>query len=727
MISDNNNEGSFKRRKTDHQRLESWKAIANYLQRSVRTVRRWESGEGLPVHRHKHSKGSSVYAYRAELDTWKTEHRKALDAPPAPAPVSASQEPSRHNLAIYALVAVVAALLGTVAGKLIFEDRPDGNTVITAEDTWILLAEPTIDREYADLGFELNQALAREIGGSYRDLPLNRVESALRLMRRDMKSPLEFEIATEVALRDGEVRAVIIPRLERLGDGYVISAEIFDPHNDRLIAYPSEAVRGTKAILPAIERLGDDIRGVLSGLPVDNGSKRLDRVTTSSLQALRLYSRAVLCLDDNRPMVALELLDLAIEQDPEFASARILQALALKQQGASPEQYLQASAEAVSLGSQVNAAERYFIEGSHHHLSGDLNRANAKFRALLAIDADNDRSVQALLEICSSRESPDNCTDLWVRLADLRTESIDSNLQAAISVAMHGNDPALAAFYADRAKTMWRQNPMRVPPGDIAEILIFPVLNAWSTGDLQLALQESEFLKSELSALSPHARDATIKRLVDFSSILGRIGEAADLINLVSDPGLRREMRAAFLFTSGDMEGLRKYLASDADLGTNTSALLMTMVGLPDEAMLLLEELQSEGMNQASAAVIRARVALDSGDSDAVKVELHGAVEDLSLEDREFFFVGLETLAEVLNSSGQLVDAIRVLERTSPTRNDAVFNETGIYWLMCQRQLARLYRSAGRNYDAAAIEGELLKLLALADQDFFLRTSLDQA
>jgi tetratricopeptide (TPR) repeat protein len=33
-------------------------------------VQRWEHDEGLPVHRHLHAKGGSVYAYRPELDEW---------------------------------------------------------------------------------------------------------------------------------------------------------------------------------------------------------------------------------------------------------------------------------------------------------------------------------------------------------------------------------------------------------------------------------------------------------------------------------------------------------------------------------------------------------------------------------------------------------------------------------------------------------------------------------
>ncbi|MEM1411951.1 MAG: tetratricopeptide repeat protein [Pseudomonadota bacterium] len=58
-------------------RLDSWKAIARHLDRSVRTVRRWEQLEGLPVHRHRHQAQASVFAYASELDAWRAERAEA--------------------------------------------------------------------------------------------------------------------------------------------------------------------------------------------------------------------------------------------------------------------------------------------------------------------------------------------------------------------------------------------------------------------------------------------------------------------------------------------------------------------------------------------------------------------------------------------------------------------------------------------------------------------------
>lgn len=50
--------------------LESWKEIAAYLKRDVRTAKRWEANEGLPIRRHMHQSRASVYAYPSELDAW---------------------------------------------------------------------------------------------------------------------------------------------------------------------------------------------------------------------------------------------------------------------------------------------------------------------------------------------------------------------------------------------------------------------------------------------------------------------------------------------------------------------------------------------------------------------------------------------------------------------------------------------------------------------------------
>jgi CheY-like chemotaxis protein len=50
--------------------LNSWKEIAHYMGRGVRTVQRWERDFGLPVHRPKGQDRSATLALSSELDAW---------------------------------------------------------------------------------------------------------------------------------------------------------------------------------------------------------------------------------------------------------------------------------------------------------------------------------------------------------------------------------------------------------------------------------------------------------------------------------------------------------------------------------------------------------------------------------------------------------------------------------------------------------------------------------
>lgn len=62
-------------------RLDSWKQIAVYLNRSVRCVQRWEREEALPVLRLAHKSHASVYADSQELDAWIERRSRKMTTP----------------------------------------------------------------------------------------------------------------------------------------------------------------------------------------------------------------------------------------------------------------------------------------------------------------------------------------------------------------------------------------------------------------------------------------------------------------------------------------------------------------------------------------------------------------------------------------------------------------------------------------------------------------------
>lgn len=78
-------------------RLDSWKEIAAYLGRGIRTVQRWEREEGLPVHRLAHEKRGTIYARREEIAAWWESRRLTLSRS-APEEAAATVTPRLERL-----------------------------------------------------------------------------------------------------------------------------------------------------------------------------------------------------------------------------------------------------------------------------------------------------------------------------------------------------------------------------------------------------------------------------------------------------------------------------------------------------------------------------------------------------------------------------------------------------------------------------------------------------
>ncbi len=74
---------------TPNDRLEGWKAIAQYVGRSERAAQRWHVERGMPVYRVPGGKGGTVHARRSEIDTW-------LRSQAAAGPTAETEPANRH-------------------------------------------------------------------------------------------------------------------------------------------------------------------------------------------------------------------------------------------------------------------------------------------------------------------------------------------------------------------------------------------------------------------------------------------------------------------------------------------------------------------------------------------------------------------------------------------------------------------------------------------------------
>ena len=92
---------------------------------------------------------------------------------------------------------------------------------------------------------------------------------------------------------------------------------------------------------------------------------------------------------------------------------------------------------------------------------------------------------------------------------------------------------------------------------------------------------------------------------------------------------------------------------------------------------------------------------------------LYDVLKGTRRQGRQEFLTASQMLARLLETDGQLTEAITLLEDAEGER---LKNDSWL-WLEIEEQLARVYRKAGRTADAARIESQLRRLLACADPD----------
>jgi Tol biopolymer transport system component len=110
------------------ERLDSWKEIAGYLNRDVRTVQRWERDFALPVQRLPGGPKAGVFALRAELDAWRAGHPDTRD----PQPRKSSW---LHSRLIWGIAAATVLLVLAMAAYAMAAARNPG--MLALQDTLI--------------------------------------------------------------------------------------------------------------------------------------------------------------------------------------------------------------------------------------------------------------------------------------------------------------------------------------------------------------------------------------------------------------------------------------------------------------------------------------------------------------------------------------------------------------------------------------------------------------
>jgi tetratricopeptide (TPR) repeat protein len=244
----------------------------------------------------------------------------------------------------------------------------------------------------AGLGASVTEAFRIDLGQSpvVRILSASAMSDALNRMQLDPGTPLTARLARDVAVREG-AKAVVTGDISPVGRGYALSARIVDAKDGSELVALRETADDDRGIVAAIdrlstrvrERIGESLRTIRAGEP-------LDKVTTGSLEALRLYSEASRLSDMGNADSAIPLLKEAIALDTGFAMAWRKLAVALGNSEASEEQAAAAATKAYEYRDRLPEIERQLAMAYYFGtVDWQPDKHEGAYRRILEIDPEN--------------------------------------------------------------------------------------------------------------------------------------------------------------------------------------------------------------------------------------------------------------------------------------------------------------------------------------------------
>lgn len=694
--------------RAEDERLDGWKRIANYLHRDVRTVRRWEKQQNLPVRRLMHDKLATVYAYRSELDAW----LRQRDAG-APVKTTAGSSP-RSRLGFSWAWLAIPAVLAVVFFAWSWQ-QADHPSITFDEWDWVLVTHFENRTGEEVLEGMVEYALQRELANSQfvKVVPQERVNAALDLMKLPPESPVDAETGREISLRDGGIRVLIGGRIEKLGNTYVISTQLINPADGVALASFSLEAIGEDSILPGIRQLGEQVRTALgeSLTSIQASTEMLAKASTPSIEALRLYSVAERMMRSTDRSRAVPVLEQAIRIDPDFASAHLLLVYVLRDRD-EPERAREHLERAVELAEQSSERERLFILATYYRYLDDVEREIETYELL-------------------TRLYPDH---LWAngnlgRLLAWQGRLADAYPYKMRQVEAHPNDEwpkYTAAQFAiingerDTAENLIEQaSSLADYPWFNARMITFPAQAAWVEGNYSEASRLAEDIIANMSPEELVSFEPLFAQVRSLLQALGRLDRMREVTRLRGELGW---LDAVVDFDSGNRATLDGYL--DGNAASFWDAVMLAMAGRNDEARKIIDDprtadllhpayKESEWRNLAEGWL-----ALSEGRYQEAVDRLGADPFYLNFSARHADQLGMHGLARAYLGLEQIERALATLESTRAQGPLTVF-EPGATWFWMRNQvlLHKLYIEAGRTAEAVSVAEELTRMLRLGDSE----------
>jgi eukaryotic-like serine/threonine-protein kinase len=475
------------------------------------------------------------------------------------------------------------------------------------EGDLLVLADFSSPEDDPALGGMVTDALRMDLQESplIRVMEVVDVRGALSRMQASADAPLTPDLAREVAFREG-AKAVLEGSVAPAGAGYVFTATLRHAETERSLASFRETARSDEDVIPALDRLSRRIRERAGeSLRSINAGPGLERVTTSSLPALRLYTEALRAFDRTEYRTVIELLEEAVELDPEFAMAWRALSVSLGNTEWDRVREREAAEQAYRHRLRLSERERYLTEANYHRrVTGDQDATAEAYRRVLRSHPDDRSALNNLGAFHADRGEWDRAAGFYERAVE--TALSPSSVAFGNLIRVH-----LRRGLMDEARAVlghfaeW--HPESLSLFDSAFWVHF------IAGDEEGAREALEGLRT-LAEGSPQARVALEDRLARLALWRGRLAQAREHMGRVEEaatelgPGSRlvqRLFRAHGEIVMGEAgRGLRLLREAEAeglfaarppsDQWHFFHANLLGMAGRPDEAEAVLRRFEEE-------------------------------------------------------------------------------------------------------------------------------------
>jgi eukaryotic-like serine/threonine-protein kinase len=307
-------------------------------------------------------------------------------ATPAPRPSIWKRIPTPAKYAVAVLLTIAVALIGqdfqSLRVRLMALIRPQS---VFANQGWILIAAPEnlTDQPLFDETLGEGLTLALQQSHYLNVFPRARIIDTLGRMQKKNVARVDEVLGREICQREN-VQVLLVSSIRSSGGRFQIIVRAEDPATGNLRFVESEQFTRKEELFDRVDHLAartrKDLGESLAG--IKENSRPLAKVTTGSLEALQLYSRAADLVAEGDPDKAQPLLQSALELDQDFAMAHRLLATIYLAAG-NREKEVEHLTRAYELRSNVTDREQRLIEASYFSVQGQYEKAVDSLLALV--------------------------------------------------------------------------------------------------------------------------------------------------------------------------------------------------------------------------------------------------------------------------------------------------------------------------------------------------------